>query len=122
MIEIIHQELHVSGKIDYANAENYYQQGLKLIQAQNQFPLVVNLAKLEQGSTLALAVLVRWLLSVHCATPLAWLKVQIFCQLALGMLKLALKPLASSLPLMLMLLRRSLKLIATICPSLDLSF
>ncbi|MEG2694372.1 MAG: STAS domain-containing protein [Acinetobacter sp.] len=61
MIEIIHQELHVSGKIDYANAENYYQQGLKLIQAQNQFPLVVNLAKLEQGSTLALAVLVRWL-------------------------------------------------------------
>jgi len=53
VIEIIHQELHVSGKIDYANAENYYQQGLKLIQAQNQFPLVVNLAKLEQGSTLA---------------------------------------------------------------------
>ena len=61
MIEIIHQELHVSGKIDYANAENYYQQGLKLIQAQNQFPLVVNLARLEHGSTLALAVLVQWL-------------------------------------------------------------
>ena len=54
MIEIIHQELHVSGKIDYANAETYYQQGLKLIQAQNQFPLVVNLARLEHGSTLAL--------------------------------------------------------------------
>ena len=61
MIEIIHQELHVSGKIDYANAESYYQQGLKLIQAQNQFPLVVNLAGLEHGSTLALALLVRWL-------------------------------------------------------------
>ena len=34
---------------------------MKLIQSQNQFPVVVNLAKLEPGSTLALAVLVRWL-------------------------------------------------------------
>lgn len=61
MIEVINQELQVSGKIDYPNAESYYQQGLKLIQSQNQFPVVVNLAQLEQGSTLALAVLVRWL-------------------------------------------------------------
>ena len=61
MIQFIDQELQVSGKIDYANAEAYYQQGLKLIQSQNQFPLLVNLAQLEQGSTLALAVLVRWL-------------------------------------------------------------
>ena len=61
MIEIINQELQVSGKIDYVNAESYYQQGLKLIQSQNHFPVVVNLAKLEHGSTLALAVLVRWL-------------------------------------------------------------
>lgn len=61
MIEVINQELQVSGKIDYVNAESYYQQGLKLIQSQNQFPVVVNLAKLEHGSTLALAVLVRWL-------------------------------------------------------------
>jgi len=61
VIQFIDQELQVSGKIDYANAEAYYQQGLKLIQSQNQFPLVVNLAQLEQGSTLALAVLVRWL-------------------------------------------------------------
>ncbi len=61
MINLNHQELVVSGKIDYDNAESYYQQGLKLIQSQNQFPLVVNLAQLEQGSTLALAVLVQWL-------------------------------------------------------------
>jgi phospholipid transport system transporter-binding protein len=61
VIQFIDQELQVSGKIDYANAEAYYQQGLKLIQSQNQFPVVVNLAQLEQGSTLALAVLVRWL-------------------------------------------------------------
>ncbi|WP_218955000.1 MULTISPECIES: lipid asymmetry maintenance protein MlaB [unclassified Acinetobacter] len=51
----------VSGKIDYNNAELYYQDGLKLIQQQQAFPLVVNLAELEHGSTLALAVLVRWL-------------------------------------------------------------
>ncbi|WP_218947264.1 MULTISPECIES: lipid asymmetry maintenance protein MlaB [unclassified Acinetobacter] len=51
----------VSGKIDYNNAELYYQDGLKLIQQQQAFPLVVNLAELGHGSTLALAVLVRWL-------------------------------------------------------------
>ncbi|WP_218956240.1 MULTISPECIES: STAS domain-containing protein [unclassified Acinetobacter] len=51
----------VSGKIDYNNAELYYQDGLKLIQQQQAFPLVVNLVELEHGSTLALAVLVRWL-------------------------------------------------------------
>ena len=43
--------------------------------------------------------LVRRLASVHCATPEAWLSFHTFCQLALGMLKLALKRLASSMPL-----------------------
>ena len=61
MIKLHQQELMVSGKIDYNNAELYYQDGLKLIQQQQTFPLVVNLAELEHGSTLALAVLVRWL-------------------------------------------------------------
>ncbi|OTG81351.1 toluene tolerance protein [Acinetobacter sp. ANC 5054] len=61
MIKLHQQELVVSGKIDYENAEQYYQDGLKLIQQQQAFPLVVNLAELEHGSTLALAVLVRWL-------------------------------------------------------------
>lgn len=61
MIRFDQQELWVSGKIDYDNAEQYYQNGLSQIRQQNQFPLVVNLAELEQGSTLALAVLVRWL-------------------------------------------------------------
>ncbi|WP_168406998.1 STAS domain-containing protein [Acinetobacter indicus] len=60
MIEYVNQELRVSGKIDFNNAEQYYQQGLQLIQ-QQAAPVVVNLAELEQGSTLALAVLVRWL-------------------------------------------------------------
>ena len=70
MLEIIDQELHISGKIDYDNAESYYQQGLKLIQSQNQFPMVINLAKLEQGSTLALAVMVQWLRQTPQATGL----------------------------------------------------
>mgnify|MGYP003557042160 CR=1 FL=1 len=61
MIRFDQKELSVSGKIDYDNAEHYYQDGLRLIQQQNQYPLVVNLAQLEHGSTLALAVLVRWL-------------------------------------------------------------
>lgn len=61
MISFNQQELWVSGKIDDQNAERYYQEGLSFIQQQNKFPLVVNLANLEQGSTLALAVLVRWL-------------------------------------------------------------
>lgn len=61
MIKFSDQELHVSGKIDYNNAQSYYEQGLREIQSQSDFPIVVNLAKLENGSTLALAVLVRWL-------------------------------------------------------------
>ncbi|PJG43468.1 toluene tolerance protein [Acinetobacter tandoii] len=60
MISLVNQEMQVAGKIDYANAEQYYQQGLAVIQQQS-LPLVVNLAQLEHGSTLALAVLVRWL-------------------------------------------------------------
>ena len=60
MIELSNQELYVSGKIDFSNAEQYYQKGLQLIR-QQQLPLVVNLAQLEHGSTLALAVLVQWL-------------------------------------------------------------
>ncbi|NWK72897.1 STAS domain-containing protein [Acinetobacter cumulans] len=61
MIEFTAQELHVTGKIDYRNAEQYYAQGLKVIQTQQQYPMTVNLSALEHGSTLALAVLVRWL-------------------------------------------------------------
>ncbi|WP_216071709.1 STAS domain-containing protein [Acinetobacter kanungonis] len=60
VISLVNQEMQVAGKIDYANAEQYYQQGLAVIQQQS-LPMVVNLAQLEHGSTLALAVLVRWL-------------------------------------------------------------
>lgn len=61
MIQFNNQELQVLGKIDADNAQSYYLDGLRVIQSQDKFPVVVNLAGLEQGSTLALAVLVRWL-------------------------------------------------------------
>ncbi|MFX2255413.1 STAS domain-containing protein [Acinetobacter variabilis] len=61
MIQFNNQELQVSGKIDADNAQSYYLDGLRVIQSQDKFPVVVNLAGLKQGSTLALAVLVRWL-------------------------------------------------------------
>lgn len=60
MINFSNQEMQLSGQITYDNAESYYQQGLAVIRSQS-YPLVVNLAQLEHGSTLALAVLVRWL-------------------------------------------------------------
>ncbi|OTG84857.1 toluene tolerance protein [Acinetobacter sp. ANC 4648] len=61
MIEFKDQELYVIGKIAFDNAENYYLNGLKIIKNEQIFPLTINLSKLEQGSTLALAVLVQWL-------------------------------------------------------------
>lgn len=70
MITVKDQELHVSGKITFENAENYYQNGLKLIQQSQQFPLTFDLSALESGSTLALAVLVRWLREAPSLTSL----------------------------------------------------
>jgi phospholipid transport system transporter-binding protein len=72
MIEFTAEELHVTGKIDYGNAEQYYAQGLKVIQTQQQYPITVNLSALEHGSTLALAVLVRWLRQTPNAQGLAF--------------------------------------------------
>ena len=61
MIEFKNQQLVVSGKIDYDNAEEYYQEGLAILQTKIELPAVVDLSQLEHGSTLALAVMVRWL-------------------------------------------------------------
>lgn len=49
MIQFNNQELQVSGKIDADNAQSYYLDGLRVIQSQDKFPVVVNLAGLEQG-------------------------------------------------------------------------
>ena len=61
MVQYLNQQLVVSGKIDFENAEQQYQAGLTIIKKQQSFPLVVDLTELEHGSTLALAVLVQWL-------------------------------------------------------------
>ena len=61
MIQYIDQQLIVSKTIDFANAEQVYLIGLKHIQQHKEFPLVVDLAQLEHGNTLSLAVLVQWL-------------------------------------------------------------
>ena len=61
MIEFKNQELYVSGKIAYENAEIYYLNGLRMIQNEKNFPITVNLSQLEHGSTLALSVFVQWL-------------------------------------------------------------
>ena len=61
MVQYLNQQLVVSGKIDFENAEQQYQAGLAIIKKQQSFPLVVDLTELEHGSTLALAVLVQWL-------------------------------------------------------------
>ena len=61
MITLNDQEVVITGKIAFDNAEQLYKEGLKLIQNSKQFPMIFNLSGLENGSTLALAVLVRWL-------------------------------------------------------------
>jgi len=61
VIQYIDQQLIVSKTINFENAEQIYQAGLKHIQQHKSFPLVVDLAQLEQGNTLSLAVLVQWL-------------------------------------------------------------
>ena len=61
MIEYKNLQIVVSGKIDYDNAEECYQEGLAILKTKLPMPIVVDLSQLEQGSTLALAVLVRLL-------------------------------------------------------------
>jgi len=61
VIQYIDQQLVVPKTIDFENAEQVYQSGLAYIQQHQSFPLVVDLAQLENGNTLSLAVLVQWL-------------------------------------------------------------
>ena len=61
MIQYIDQQLVDCTTINFETAEQVYQTGLKHIQQHKAFPLVVDLAQLENGNTLSLAVLVQWL-------------------------------------------------------------
>ena len=60
-MQYINQQLIVSKTIDFENAAEVYQAGLTYIQQHQSFPLLVDLAQLENGNTLSLAVLVQWL-------------------------------------------------------------
>lgn len=61
MIKCDDQQLYVIGKIDFHNAQAYYEQGLPYVLKVKDHPLVINLSQLEHGNTLALAVMIRWL-------------------------------------------------------------
>ena len=61
MIQYIDQQLVVSKTINFENAEQIYQAGLQHIQQHQNFPLIVDLAQLENGNTLSLAVFFFWL-------------------------------------------------------------
>jgi phospholipid transport system transporter-binding protein len=61
VIEFKNQELTVSGAINFENAETLYLNGLRIIQMQQQYPIIVNLSQLKAANSLTLAVLVRWL-------------------------------------------------------------
>ncbi len=75
MIEYHHQQLHVHGQIQFDNAEQYYQQGLNVLQKQQTFPLEVNLSQLQHANTVALAVLIRWLRQTPEANGLTFVAV-----------------------------------------------
>ncbi len=61
MIEFKDQQCHVSGEINFENAQQVYLAGRTIIEKQHSFPLTVNLSELKSANTIALAVLVRWL-------------------------------------------------------------
>lgn len=60
-MQYVNQQLIVSKTINFENAAEVYQAGLTYIQQHQSFPLLVDLAQLEHGNTLSLAVLVQWL-------------------------------------------------------------
>lgn len=89
MIELKQQEMHIRGEIHFDNAEAVYAQGLSMIQAQQKFPVILNLAELRYSNTVALAVFIRWLRQtpesqgiVFKAVPEKMLKIIQSCHLA----------------------------------------
>lgn len=57
MVELKGHQLVVTGKIDFINANQVFEQGKQYLSACQS----VDLGALEHGNTLALAVLVQWL-------------------------------------------------------------
>lgn len=54
-------QLCIVGRIDFANAQQIYQQGSQLLKQHSDFPIMLDLSGLEQGNTLALAIFIQWL-------------------------------------------------------------
>ena len=53
--------LSLSGKVDFSNAEDLYNQGLALLKSVKTWPVIVDLSQIENGNTLLLAMILQWL-------------------------------------------------------------
>ena len=60
-VQIDHQTLKVSGKIDYETAERVYHDGILALKSVRNWPIVIDLVNAEQGNTLLLAIILQWL-------------------------------------------------------------
>lgn len=54
-------QLHMIGKIDFNNANQVLRDGVRLLQVQDTFPVMLDLSELQHGNTLALAICIQWL-------------------------------------------------------------
>ncbi len=54
------QTMRLNGSIHFENAAEIYQQGLLMVQKQQQWPLLLDLSGLEASNTITLAVFVQW--------------------------------------------------------------
>ncbi len=59
-LSLTDQQIQLKGSINFDNAAQVYEQGLKLLKQQTQWPLIVDLSGLEASNTIALAVFVQW--------------------------------------------------------------
>ena len=55
------QCLQLFGQIDYLNAEEFCQQGYRLLASHSVWPVQVDLSEVEHGNTLLLAMIIQWL-------------------------------------------------------------
>jgi phospholipid transport system transporter-binding protein len=63
------QVLFLKGSIEFDNAADVYEQGLKLLKQQNQWPIYIDLSSLNSSNTIALAVFVQWLRQCSASQP-----------------------------------------------------
>ena len=66
-VEFEQGQLWIKGRMTFDNADDLFKQGVALLQHQQTFPLAINVSDLEQGNTVALAVILQWLR--RCRNP-----------------------------------------------------